>query len=84
MRTIKENQSYHVKLFRLYDPEPVFVWEGNTTFHIQRRPNGDIGVLAVKDVPFSWAEYCHEDMEERDVSGYIECICEDYMMIICN
>ena len=84
MRTIKENRKYHIKLFRLYEPSPILKWEGNCFFHIQRRPNGDIGVLTPKpeQIPISWAEYCHEDIQE-ELNGDIHCVCEDYLMIIC-
>lgn len=76
---IKEERDYHVKLFRLFDPEPKLMWEGSTRFHIQRRPNGDIGVIT--PLAYEWAEYCQEDME-LDESGYINLVCEDYLMVI--
>lgn len=83
MKEIKENKSYHVKLFRLYEPSPILQWEGLCNFHIQRRPNGDIGVLTPKpdEIPISWAEYCLEDMHE-ELNGHIHCQAEDYLMII--
>ena len=77
---IKEERDYHIKLFRLWEPEPKLIWEGNSKFHIQRRPNGDIGVLSPK-VNQCWAEYCQEDMD-LDENGYINCVCEDYLMVI--
>ena len=77
---IKEDRIYTVKLIRLYEPEPKLIWFGDCYFHIQRRPNGDIGVLAPK-LNLSWAEYCQEDME-LDEDGYINCVCEDYLMVI--
>jgi len=76
---IKENTTYYVKLTRLYYPEPKLIWKGNVRFHIQRRKNGDIGVLTPKpeDIPVSWAEYCQEDIK---IDGH--CVCEDYLMEI--
>lgn len=58
-------------------------WEGLCELHIQRRLNGDIGVLTPKfdQIPISWAEYCQEDIEEK-LNGYIHCMCEDYLMVI--
>lgn len=81
--TILEDKKYHVKLFRLYEPMPVLQWEGNCMFHIQRRPNGDIGVLTPKDIPIPWAEYCQEDISYPIINHYIHYVCEDYLMIIC-
>ncbi len=84
MDRIKENIKYHIKLFRLYDPEPKLMWEGRASMHIQLRPNGDIGVLTPKpdEIPLSWAEYCHEDIEEAINNHHIHCVCEDYLMVI--
>jgi hypothetical protein len=84
MRNLNENDSYHVKLIRLWEPEPKLIWEGNCYLHIQRRPNGDIGVLTPKlnRVPLVWAEYCQEDMVESLNNHHIHCICEDYLMWI--
>lgn len=74
---LQENTYYYVKLTRLYHPKPKLEWHGKTRFHIQRRKDGNIGVLAVKDAPIPWAEYCHEDIEPDG-----KCICEDYLMEI--
>lgn len=73
---IKENTKYFVELTRLWEPEPRLIWSGYCEFHIQRRKNGDLGVLAAKSpAPIDWAEYSEED---RDGSGKF--ICEDYLM----
>lgn len=84
-RNLNENEQYHVKLIRLWEPEPKLIWEGNVKFHIQLRPNGDIGVLTPKPdmIPISWAEYCQEDIEEAINNHFIHCVCEDYLMEIC-
>ncbi len=76
---IKEDIKYHVRLIRLFDPEPKLIWEGDVRFHIQRKPNGNISVLTPKpeDIPLSWAEYCQEDIESNG-----NCVCEDYLMEI--
>lgn len=79
---IKEDINYHVKLLRLWEPKPKMIWEGNCDFHIQRRSNGDIGVLTPR-LNFAWAEYCHEDIEEQ-LNGEIHCVCEDWLMMICR
>lgn len=82
MRKINENEIYHIQLIRLYEPSPVLQWEGDCKFHIQRRPNGDMGVLTPKpdEIPIAWAEYSQEDMFEEN--GNIHCVCEDYLMVI--
>ena len=67
--------SYFVVLTRLYEPHPVTKYTGMVTFHIQRRPNNDIGVLAIRNM--NWAEYGIEDIEEDG-----SCVCEDYLMEI--
>ena len=76
---IKENKTYHIKLIRLWEPEPKLIWQGKAKFHIQRRRNGDIGMLTPRldDIPVPWAEYCQEDIEENG-----NCVCEDYLMEI--
>ena len=57
-KIMDEYTKYHVKLVRLYDPEPKLEWEGECTFHIQRRKNLDISVITPKpnEIPISWAE----------------------------
>lgn len=82
---IKENTKYHIKLFRLWEPEPKLIWEGRSSMHIQRRSNGDIGVITPMpdEIPISWAEYCQEDMVQHLENHHIHCECEDYLMIIC-
>ena len=77
---IKEDKSYHVKLIRLWEPEPKLIWEGRVKFHIQRRSNGDMGVLTPKPdmIPIAWAEYCQEDLTEWE--GREEWVAEDYCM----
>jgi len=74
----KKDTTYRVRLTRLYWPKPKVIWEGETTFHLQFRPNGDIGVLAIKDGPYAntWAEYSVEDLDNGKF------IVEDYMMEI--
>jgi len=81
MPTLYKNKKYYIKLTRLYDPTPKIVWQGYTYFHIQTRPNGDIGVLTPHPdcIPIAWAEYCQEDMQP-DGSW----LCEDYLMEIKN
>jgi len=78
-----ENTKYHVKLIRLFDPEPILQWEGECRFHIQRRKSGDIGVITPKpdEIPISWAEYCQEDLEV-DFEDQAKFVCEDYLMIV--
>ncbi len=80
-----EGKKFHLKLFRLWEPEPKLMWEGNAELHIQRRRDGKISVLTPKpdQIPLSWAEYCHEDIVEAINNHYIHCTCEDYLMIIC-
>jgi len=82
MDKLKDDKKYHVKLIRLFEPEPKFIWEGLVEFHIQLRPNGDIGVLTPKPdmIPIPWAEYCQED-QDYDERNWV---CEDYLMIICH
>ncbi len=79
-----EHTIYHVKLVRLFDPEPKLIWEGECKFHIQRRRNLDIGVIAPKDglpeLP-DWAEYCQEDIESV-TSETVRFVNEDYLMIV--
>jgi hypothetical protein len=84
MRNLNDNEKYHIKLIRLYEPWADTQWEGNCQLHIQTRPNGDIGVLTPKpdQIPIPWAEYCHEDINEQSLNGHIHCVCEDYLMII--
>ena len=86
-----ENTKYHVKLIRLFDPEPKLIFEGECNFHIQRRKNGDIGVITPRSYfgvedpegfPTSWAEYSQEDMEVGSLSEPVRFVCEDYLMIV--
>lgn len=79
VKLLLEGRKYHVKLTRLYDPEPKVIWEGRCKLHIQRRSNGSMGVITPvpDDIPVSWAEYCEEDIQ-HDGSF----VCEDYLMEI--
>lgn len=73
IETLTPNDKVFVKLFRLWEPEPQLIFEGQTTLYIQRFKKNMLFSPAAPN----WAEY---ELADIQIDG--SAIVEDYLMEI--
>jgi len=74
IKALDSGQVCYVKLWRLWQPAPHLVWEGETQLHIQRSSSNDLAVITPRG--HGWAEGGASDVSADGV------IVEDYWMEI--
>ncbi|HNT78176.1 MAG TPA: hypothetical protein PKH77_24445 [Anaerolineae bacterium] len=77
--TIADSEVW-VKLYRLWEPEPVLIWEGYTALYTDVRPPskknpGATYYISISPKAIDWAEY-----DQGDFSDEYGFVVEDYLM----
>lgn len=80
---LRDDRDYQIRLIRLFDPEPVIVYEGPSRLYVQRHEGR---VVVVTPLVENWAEYGPRSVNNGDYpikpTGSLSMDAEDYLMEI--